>query len=311
MSLKFKQESQIVYLDATSDVTIDTSFKYRFILSPHLYWVKKISLPLKHVRDVKKLAHTLFEESIPEDVHYSYYVYKKEEDFFVFAYDDKKILALLQEKNIPSQVIASIHFAQSELDSFEGVYCVNETEVLQVKDGVVVLLPRAWFESSEELDVETFKLSNKSIKLQQFNQFVESKVLYKLIAVLSLLVLLFGAEAWFYMQEKAKVSDARAKVFSKYGLQPTMMQNRSILKHYETIDKQQRALREDIAQLLQIPLKKDQKIQSVIYANGKLKAVISHVKQGEEKRILAPFFKKKIPYEVSFKNGNLEVEMRL
>ena len=311
MPLKFKQESKNVYLDATSDVTVDTSLKYRLILSPHLYWVKKVSLPLKHAREVKKLAHTLFEESIPEDVHYSYHVYKKGEDFFVFAYDDKKILALLQEKNIPSQVIASIHFAQSELDTLDGVYRVNETEVLQVKDGVVVLLPSTWFESSEELDVESLKLSNKSIKLQQFTQFVESKVLYKVIAVLSLLVLLFGAEAWFYMQERTKVSDARAKVFSKYGLQPTMMQNRSILQHYETIDKQQRALRENIVQLLQASLRKDQKIQSISYANGKLKAVILNVKKGEEKRILAPFFKKKTPYEVGFNNGNLEVEIAL
>jgi len=311
LPLKFKQESKNVYLDAASDVNIDTSFKYRLILSPHLYWVKKVSLPLKHVRDVKKLAHTLFEESIPEDVHYSYYVYKKGEDFFVFAYDDKKILALIQEKKIPPQVIASIHFAQSELDSLEDVYHVNETEVLKVKDGVVVLLPSAWFESSEELDVESLKLSNKSIKLQQFNQFVESKVLYKVIAVLSALVLIFGAEAWFYMQERAKISDARAKVFSEYGLQPTMMQNRSILQHYETIDKQQRALRENIVQLLQASLRKAQKIQSISYTNGKLKAVISNVNKGEEKRILAPFFKKKTPYEVSFNNGNLEVEIAL
>ncbi len=311
MPLKFKQEPQSVYLDTVSDFNVDTSRRYRVILSPHLYWVKKVSLPLKHAREVRKLAHTLFEESIPEGVHYSYYVYKKSDEFFVFAYDDKKILELLQEKKITPQLIASIHFAQSELDGLEGVYCVNEREVLQVKEGVVILLPSVWFESCRELDIEKLKLSNKSIKLQQFNHYISNRVLYKIIVILSFFILLFGAEAWLYMQEKEKVLDAKEKVFSKYDLQATMIQNRSILQHYEAIYERQKALRENIVRLLRASLTGDQKIESITYADGKLKALISHAKKRDQKRILASFFKKKIAYKAYFKNGNLEVEIAL
>ncbi len=311
MSLRFKQEHKNVYFDETSSLTVEPNVKYRLILSPHLYWVQKLELPLKNAREVKKVAHTLFEEKIPDNIDYSYYVYKQNDEFFVFAYDDKKILKMITEKGISLSAIASVHFAQSELDSLEGTYAVNDTEAIQVKDGIVILLPRSWFGSLQELSVDDIKVSDKNIKLQQFNSFIDSKILYQAMAVMVFFIIVLTLELWIVKKDKENITQAREKIFSQYGLKPTLMQNRSILQHYETIYEKQKALREYIILLLKSSLKKDQKIQSISYVNGKVKAVVTNVKPQEVKRITALFIQKKIAHKVDFKKDNMQLEITL
>jgi len=311
LSLRFKQEYKNVYLDETISLRVEPNVKYRLILSPHLYWVQKLELPLKNIRDVKKVAHTLFEEKIPDDIDYSYYVYKQNNEFFVFAYDDKKILEMIEEKEIPLNAIASVHFAQSELDSLEETCALNDTEAIQVKEGIVILLPRSWFGSLQELNVDDIKVSDKSIKLQQFNFFIESKILYRAMAVMVFFITVLTLELWIVKKEKENISQAREKIFSQYGLKSTLMQNRSILQHYETIYEKQKALREYIILLLRSSLKEDQKLKSISYANGRIKAVISHAGPEDTKIITVPLTQKKIVYKVDFKKDNMQLEITL
>ncbi|MDQ7066925.1 MAG: hypothetical protein Q9M40_02365 [Sulfurimonas sp.] len=72
--------------------------KVSIILSPSLYWVQKLSLRVKYVREVKKLLPSIFEDMLPAG-QYSYSAYKRGDDFFIFAYEDKAILKLLQDKS--------------------------------------------------------------------------------------------------------------------------------------------------------------------------------------------------------------------
>ncbi len=311
MSWTFKQTQQNIYLDGATDVEFDPQVKYNIILSPHLYWVKKLSLPLKNAKEVKKVAHTLFEDSLPGDVTYSYEVYKKQEDFFVFAYDDAQILALLEEKGIAFANIAAVFFAQSELDELEGVYRVNDAEALEVKEGVVVLLPSEWFDELKILDIEGIKPSKHRLKLQHFNSFIEKGSLNKIMIALALFIVILLVELFIYKHQVMMLTQEKENIFSKYHLKPTMMQNRAILEHYTRKNGQQQKLRVALLSLLQSYLKASQKIESIEYSNALLKVTVSNVSAQEKNRIVALLHKKKIDFTTNLKGSNLLVEVKL
>ena len=311
MSLRFKQAQRTIYLDSMTNVEFDPQLKYNIILSPRLYWVKKLSLPLKNAKEVKKVARTLFEESLPDDVSYSYEAYKKGEDFFVFAYNDAEILALVEEKGIAFANIAAVYFAQSELDELEGVYRVNEAEALQVKEGVVVLLPSEWFEELKVLDVEGIKLSKHRLKLQHFSSFIEKSSLNKIIIALALMVVVLLVELFLYKHQVTLLAQEKDTIFSKYQLKPTMMQNRAILQHYTRKNSEQKKLREALLALLQSHLKATQKIESIEYANALLKVTISNVNAQEKNRIVALLHQKGVKFTTKMQGSNLFVEVKL
>ena len=311
MSLVFKQQQQNIYLDASADIDVDSKTKYNVILSPNLYWVKKVSLPLKYARDVKKIAHTLFEESIPENSLYSYHVYKKEDNFFIFAYDDKEILSLLESKGITMANISAIYFAQSELDTMQDIYKVNDLEALHVKDGIVILLPLKWFETSQPLNIIDLKLSKEKIKLQQYHHLINSNIIVKTIVFLLLFIAVFSVEFFIYRYQKEQIVKQKNKIFTKYHLKPTMMQNKSILNDYERIYKTQKRVRETIAGFLKANLSKSEKIEDISYQNKVIKVIISHVSKEDEKRIMAPFYKQKRTYNSHISNGKLYIEVKI
>ena len=311
MSLTFKQAQQNIYLCSRADVEFNPQVKYNIILSPHFYWVKKLSLPLKNAKEVKKVAHTLFEESLPGDVTYSYEVYKKGEDFFVFAYDDVEILALLEEKGIPFANIAAVFFAQSELDDLEGVYRVNDSEALKVKEGVVVLLPSEWFDELQILDIKGIQPSKHRLKLQHFSSFIERSSLNKIMIASALIVMILFAELFIYKHQVTILTEEKENVFTKYNLKPTMMQNKAILQHYTHKNTEQQKLREVLLSFLQSHLKASQKIESVEYSNALLKVNISNVNVQEKSRIVALLHKKSIDFTTKIKGLNLVVEVKL
>jgi len=309
--MKFKQKSQTVFLDPLKDLEgYEKGTKVHLILSPSLYWVKKLSLPVKSVREAKNLLPSLFEDSLPSG-HYSYYTYKQGDAFVAFAYEDKKILSLLQDKGVSAADLASVHFAQSEFENLEDVYEVNEQESLYVKDGVVLLLPSSWVKEQKPLDVQSVKLSKHTIRLQQFSHLVDKSTLYKIAAVLMLFVLLLVGEIFITSSKVAAINEAKDALFAKYKLQPTMFQNRSIESKYSTIYKVQKRLRERVADFLKLKLAASQKITTMEYKNRHLIVNISGVKKGQEKRMLLPLKKKNVKYKTSFHGENMRVEVSL
>ena len=132
MFTKYKKQIDTIFLDTNSnDFTNKESVNV--ILSPSLYWVKKVSLPVKYLRDVKPLLPSLFEDILPDAV-YSYFVYKSEEEYFIFAYEDKKIFNLLNSKGIPASHVNNVYFAQSEFGGVDGAIKIDEKNSLYFKE---------------------------------------------------------------------------------------------------------------------------------------------------------------------------------
>jgi len=309
---RFKRSASVVFLDPQMHETVicEKGEKLDIILSPRLYWVKKMKLPVATVREVKKLLPSIFEDSLPLG-HYSYYAYKYEDEFILFAYEDKIILDLILSKGISTADIRSIHFAQSEFMDLEDAVSITDKESMYVKDRLVVLAPSAWLTESKNLELTNITLSKYTIKLQQFGHIVDNKSLFKIGGVLVVLALILLVEIFVASAKRDAVLEAKEELFSKYNLQSTMIQNKSIQKKYTKIYKTQTKLRATIAVFLSMPLKQNQKITLLEYKNKKLFVSIKGVKKGSENTFLSKLNAKKLKYKTSFNGESIKVELSL
>lgn len=310
--MKFRHDTTTLFLDPASKeyLSYDKSKKVNIILSPSLYWVKKMSLPVSSVREVKKLLPSIFEDSLP-DGHYSYTAYKHHEEFMLFAYEDKKILDLLTKHNISVSDIASVHFAQSEFKEIPNAFCINDKQCMYLKDELLVLAPSAWISEKEKLSLSQIKLSKHSIKLQQFGHIVDNSSLYKIGAILSVLALILIVEIFITSSKKNTITEAKDELFTKYSLQATMFQNRSSLKKYSKVHTRQTKLRESISYFLSLKLKTIQKISLIDYKNNLLNITISPVDASSLKSIKNQLNTKGIKFKTSLSENKLKVEMKI
>jgi len=297
-----------IFLDPNSE-RFETKNKVNIILSPSLYWVKKISLPVKSLKKAIPLLPSLFEENIPSG-NYSYTAHKIKDEFLIFAYEDRVILDILDKKGIFLKQIGKVYFAQSELLDIKEALKIDEKQSIYVKDGIVVLIPCCWTKEKSYLDVSDIKLSKKHITLKQFGHIVDEKSIYFLIFVLFLFVGIVFGEYLSVLQNISSLQDKKDGLFLKYNLKPTMMQNRSILKSYKTLHLKEVKLRRYISCILSLKLQK-QKISLLELKNKILTVEFIGMKNGDEKAIKKIFVSNKMKFKSRFKINSWYVEIEL
>ncbi len=307
MFTKFKNNYKTILLDPFME-PVQIEEKINVILSPSLYWVKKISLPVKYIREVKKLLPSIFEDILPEG-HYSYYVYKENDEYVVFAYEDKMILELMAQKGISPSNVANIYFAQSELSFMEGAYKVNEKQTLVVKNGIVILVPDSWIKEVDTLKLDDLKLSKHAVVLQQFNHILKKSSFYKIGFVLLFITGIIFGEWLITIDKAATLADQRSAVFAKYNLKPTMMQNQAIHAELSKIYKKQMKLREYIGYFLKMHLAKNERISYIGFDSKVLTVIIKGVT--ESKKIIEALKRKGIHAKTQLKNSVLTLEITL
>ena len=306
----FDQKHKAIFLDPNSPVIKVIDEKVNIILSPSLYWVKKLSLPVKYARDAKKLLPSIFEDTLPEG-HYSYSVYKKDDNFFAFAYDDKLIIDTLKEKGIAFSDVASVYFAQSELLVMKGALKINETQSIYVRDGIVILLPCCWVEESGELNLDELSLSSHSIMLAQFGHIVDNSSLYKIGAVLVALIILILTELFITSAKVDELTNLKDELFTKSKLQSTMFQNEAALKKYEKIDKTQIKLRAYVAMVLSLRLKPTESLVKMGFKNKVFSADFNALSQESISNITKKLKGSKFQFKAESKKEIWHLEMAL
>lgn len=309
MLTRFTKEASVIFLDPHSkSYSIDGDVNV--ILSPSLYWVKKVSLPVKYLRDVKPLLPSLFEDILP-DGDYSYNAYKSDDSFFIFAYNDKEIIDILGEKGISYAQVRNVYFAQSELSSIDGAVKINETQSIYVKDEIVVLVPCCWIEESGDLDISSLNLSKHYIRLQQFGHIVNNKALYKIVSIFIWLIVIVAGEYFITLSKISTTSESRDELFSKNGLKSTMIENRSILKSKSELHNTQTKLREYIYHILNLNLKAEERLSLISLDNEKITVEFSAIKSDSKAMVEKIFKSKNMNYKGSMKDDHWHVEIKL
>lgn len=287
MNFTFKSVAPVIYVDVDSEIdlsqTLQGAEKLDIILSPSFYWVKEQVLPLKYLREVKPLLPSIFEDIVPEG-SYSYTAYKsktKEGSFVMMAYSDKFIFDTLAKLGIKSSQIRNIYLAQSEFDSLEGSYKIDDERVLVIKDSSVAQLPSALVEAEEQLNLQDIKLSKSKIELVRFAHIVDPKSIFKLSAFLSVLILIVGVEYGIRSYELSALEMKKEEVFEKKHLKSTMFQNEALAKKLKKRFKKQQEVRETLEVITKMPLKKDEMIS---YLELKSKKILVHITLSDASR---------------------------
>jgi hypothetical protein len=306
---RFKNKYESIFLDPQSE-RFHTDERVNIILSPSLYWVKKVSLPIKYVREVKKLLPSLFEDTLPHG-NYNYSAYKSGDDFFIFAYEDKQILETLLQKGISASNVADVYFAQSELSHIQNAIEINRSQSIYVKDEILLLVPSSWVKERGDLDLSQIKLSNHSITLQQFGHIVDTKSLYKIGAVVLLFTLLLATEYFITAYKLTQIIEQKEELFAKYSLKSTMLENKSMLKKYDSTYMKQIKLRDTIAYILALRLNPSEELSQLNFKNTILEAEFSGITEGKEQHITEIFKSKNVNFKASFKDKSWHVEISI
>ncbi|QOY53913.1 hypothetical protein HUE87_08395 [Candidatus Sulfurimonas marisnigri] len=307
----FNKKYKTIFLDPNSDIeTLDG--RVNIILSPSLYWVKKMILPVNSVREVKKLLPSIFEETLP-DGKYSYSAYEGStgSEFFVFAYEDKNILDVIAKKNISIAEVVNVYFAQSELLSIDGAVKINESQSIYIKDDILVLVPCCWVEEKGELDLSSVVLSKHKVSLQQFGHIVDIKNFYNIGAVLVVLILIVFSELFITAQKADNILELKDELFSKNGLQPTMFQNTAMLKKYKAIHMKQTSIRKYISYLLSLKLKQNEYITLISLKERVMVVNFSGTKEKAFSHITSSLEAKNVMFKSTYVNGVLHLEIAL
>lgn len=309
--MTYNKQHKVLFLDPDYEIEhIDE--KINIILSPSLYWIKKISFPHNSLREVKTLLPSIFEDTLPDGV-YSYSVYKNSDDglFYAFAYEDKKILDVLAQHNIPVVNVAGVRFAQSDLNTIEHALQINDDQCLYVKDSIVVLLPSFWADKKEMLDLSNISLSKHKITLQQFAHIIDYKSLYGVISVLAILILLTLSELFITTQRSQEIVMKTDEIFVKEDLKPTMFENRSILKKYEKTHEVQTIFREHLAHILALELNKNEKMTVLTLKNKTLQVDFSGIDAQRSSSITSILKSKGMSFTHKHQDGTLHLETKI
>ena len=309
--MQFNRQNKILFLDPNYDVA-SVDEKVDIILSPSLYWIKKISLPLNSLREVRTLLPSIFEDTLPDGI-YSYSVYKNSEDslFYAFAYEDKNILDVIAQHNIPMTNIGSVHFAQSELHNINHAMRINDNQCLYINDSIVVMVPSTWVKEKEELDLSSITLSKHKITLQQFAHIVDYKSLYGVISVLAILILLAFSELLISEQRSQDIVMKTDEIFLKDDLKPTMFENKSILKKFEKTHEAQTRFREYLAYLLALKLNKSEKMTLFSLKNKTILVNFSGVDDKKSSHITSVLTSKGVHFTQKHNDGILHLEIKI
>lgn len=305
----FDSPAQTVFIDThTPALTGEGSFN--IILSPSFYWVKRMALPVKYLREVKKLLPSIFEEILPEGT-YSYSAYREEDEYLLFAYSDKLILDALADKGIRPAQIKKVYFAQSEFGGMETPIDLGDGFALSCQNGVVVKLPAVLIEGAQPYDTTGHKLSRQGVELARYAHIADSRS--QLLAALSmvLLIALFAFE-WAFTASRASAVDAqRAEVFEQHGLQQTRLQNSAVLERLEREYERQRKVRVLTAALLGMKLQQEESLQRYKLEASKMTVEFALSSRARVKTMTTLLDREGAAYQQQYKAGILRLEVAL
>jgi hypothetical protein len=250
------------------------SGEWDVILSPELYWIKKVDLPVKKVSAAKKLAESIFDGSIPSG-EYAYDVSKSGDEFILLAYDKEQVLNILKEKFIKNSKISSVYFAQNEFNDLEDCCGIDKDNSLINLNGLIMQVPRVCTESKQEISafLKNKRLSKHKVSLGSFeSSVIEKKEFYLVAACVTLLVASNVVDWVNYSSATSKLDAQRSEIISKYDLPPTSMQLKSIKSSLSKTFNTQKKMRDEIFALNSIGLQKGEFIQSI--NTGKKETVV-------------------------------------
>jgi len=307
--LGFKSKAKAFFIDVDSP---ECPFEgpVNIIISPSLYWVKRVKLPVKYLREVKSLIPSLFEDNLPP-AKYSYAAYRDDDGFLIFAYNDRELLDIIAQKGILSADINNVYLAQSEFDTIEEPIRIDDESVLSLQNGVVVKLPAALVEEAGVLKLEGHNFSKHTIHLTRINQIADRKSQLVFASILGILIFMFSAE-WLITSAKASaIKEKESHVFAEHKLPATTFQNEAIHAKLSTTFERQLRIRSIVEIALDIKLAPEEQIERLALEKNKVVIEIKSASLEAGAKRLSRLSKEFKETTDRYANGIYTMEIRL
>ena len=307
--MAFKSKVRTVFID-TQTPAVQAEEMLDVILSPVYYWVKRVELPVKYLREVKKLLPSLFEDSLPEG-KYSYTAYRDGDAYMIFAYNDKAILDILSEKGIKSTQLRRLYFAQSEFSDLESAVALGEDDIMVSQEGVVVKLPAALAADAVTLDLTAHKCSAHHVNLERYAHIAGTSSLIWFASFMAVLIVLIAVEWGIIDSKTAQIEKERTVLFDKYRLKSTIIQNEAVLKRLERRYDKQMKIRKMSAALFGVKLRNAEKMTRFELSASALLAEYSIASASRAKAVVAELKRAGLTVKEHYAKAHLRVEMAL
>jgi len=305
----FRKTALPLFIDLHTFVSVKEDQMFDLILSPSLYWVKHVSIPVKSLSEAKKFIPSLFEDTVPKG-RYSYYAYEDEDAYLIFAYDDKKILDILSEKKIDSEQINKVYFAQSEFEDMAEAVLIDEESVLDVEDHVVIKLPKNFVDTTTLLDLKDHQFSRHAITLARYAHIATTKSFKQFALFMGALISIYMLD---WMVSEAKISefeDAPTALYNEYNLPGSKIQNEVISETLHKEYEKQIHIRQKTGEIFGLKLKKNEYITLYDLQQKRLKV---EIKLSSSKRAAAVLkaLHLKVALKEQYRDGLLSMEFEL
>ncbi len=308
--MDFNRTTTPLFIDPHTPIQAEAEALFDIILSPSFYWVKRIPLPVKSVREVTRLLPSLFEDTVPEG-KYSYYAYKDQELYCIFAYDDKNILDILADKGIYPEQINRVYFAQSEFQDIEEAISIDDHCALDLEERVVVKLPDTLVEQSKPLELKEHQFSEHSIELARYAHIATTKSLINFSLFMGALIMIFALD-WIVSSTKISEFDtAPSHLFQEHNLPMTRVQNEAILSSLQKQYHKQMELRRLSAEILNLKLNKKEYITLYDLKGKKLTVELQIPSAKRVTAILKQLHKNHPSMKEKYQNSLLRLEFEL
>ena len=256
------------------------------VLSPQFYWIKKIDIPVKNIKEAKKIAPNILKLKENE---YFFKVVEIEDSFFAVAI--KKDLNL----NIDKKYIKSIRIAQCEFNDFDCFNLPNKFSIKKV-NGIFFCFPNHYDECVCINNILE-KITLSKCEFNFYNSINLSKNYTVLLFVsLFLLFTVFLSKGIIYQYQLVKLDNEYNSLAAK-GLPLTTYQLNSIIDSEKEKISHNEKFRKILNKLQNLILNQDEFIKVIDFNGKKIKILI------KTKRNLDSFFKKYFPqsYIVKYK----------
>jgi hypothetical protein len=254
----FNKQNQTIFIDKLDVVGKYQNKNVDIVISPYFYWIRIFDIPVDTTKEAIKLLPTLFEDIIPQDRVYKYYIKKIDEKRYMsVAYDNDLIVKTIKDLGIHTSKIKNIYLLQSILDTN---YIHNNYTYIKENE-IVIKIPLNLVDSLDFANIDDIlKIDKKgidTINISFFKSYLDNSIKNSIYA-LSIVLLSINIGQYLYFDQMIQTnSQTISHIKAKNDLPPTIIQTKSIIKHYQTIYKEQMKLRDTIKYILDIKSKFD------------------------------------------------------
>ncbi|WP_345969804.1 hypothetical protein WCX72_10970 [Sulfurimonas sp. HSL1-6] len=234
---------------------VDVQGRVDLVLSPSLYWFRSEALPVKTVFQARKLAPSVFDAIVPEGV-YSYHVLKRDDTFWLFAYNEEQIIDTIARSGIRPTDVRHLYFAQTECAALETPLRLGGTRILSSVDGVVTELPARYAADAEDARhfFKTHARKGPAVGITLYHSALLDKKQFKRLSIVAaVFALLYGIEYFTARAHLASVLEEQEKIADTYRLPQTSFERNGLISALEKKQKRQTRLRETAKALFDLP----------------------------------------------------------